>query len=175
MAPMDIAVHAGIVGGLPLAVAAGSVRSAVTVAIEFGNAGNGWAGALVFNVWLRRQLRERRMTQRMLASISGVDHSTISRLLRSRREPSLATATKLAQALRKLDGPLEVADYFVRLPEEAILPTRRVEMALRGDDDLDDADIRALMDAYLVARARRRRTRHASTVRADGRSRAHRS
>jgi len=46
-----------------------------------------------------------------------VDHSTISRLVSGKRAPSLATATKLADALRKLDGIQHVGDYFWRLAE----------------------------------------------------------
>ena len=95
--------------------------SSVAVAIEFGRAGGGWAGALVFNLWLRRQLRERPMSQRQLAALSGVDHSTISRLLRHDRTPSLATATKLAGALRHVrgeQGESDTADYFDRNPRK---------------------------------------------------------
>lgn len=125
---------------------------AVAVAVEFGKAGSGWAGAIVFNLWLRRQLRERRMSQRQLATLSGVNHSTVSRLLRYDRHPSLETATKLAKALRQAGGELDTADYFDRLPEEALFPARRVEMALRADDVLEESDVQRLMWAYLRAR-----------------------
>jgi transcriptional regulator with XRE-family HTH domain len=129
--------------------------ASVAVAIEFGRAGGGWAGAIVFNLWLRRQLRERRMSQRRLAALSGVDHSTISRLLTDDRRPSLATATKLAKALRKVHGETDTAAYFDRVPEETLFPARRVEMALRGDELLDDDDVQRLMSAYLQTRRRR--------------------
>jgi transcriptional regulator with XRE-family HTH domain len=138
------------------------VASTVSVAVEFGRAGNGWAGAIVFNVWLRRQMRERRMSQRQLAVLSGVDHSTISRLVRGDRVPSLATATRLARALGRVDGDGDGFAYFARLPEETVLPTTRVEMALRGDDEINDDDVRSLMIAYLDARTRRRRARQLS-------------
>ena len=55
-----------------------------------------------FNEWLRAQLKAKKMSQRQLAQQSGVDHSTISRLIRGDRMPSLGTATKLA--LRHLLG-----------------------------------------------------------------------
>src|SRR4051794_41290628 len=62
-----------------------------------------------FNEWLRAQLKAKKMSQRQLAQQSGVDHSTISRLVRGDRMPSLGTATKLARGLRELgesdDGP----------------------------------------------------------------------
>lgn len=142
------------------AVAGGKVvSSSVAVAVEFGRAGSGWAGTIVFNIWLRRRLRERRMTQRQLAARSGVDHSTISRLLSGDRTPSLATATKLAQALRELGENDDAIEYFERAPDAVVFPTRRVEAALLGDDDLTDDDVRQLMHAYLIARARRRRER----------------
>ena len=62
-----------------------------------------------FNEWLRAQLKAKKMSQRQLAQQSGVDHSTISRLVRGDRMPSLGTATKLARGLREIgendDGP----------------------------------------------------------------------
>lgn len=148
---------------IPSAVVLGASKmpNALAVAVEFGRAGNGWAGALVFNVWLRRQLRERRMTQRQLAAMSGVNHSTISRLLTNGRAPSLETATKLAHALRHRWSDEQVATYFDLLAERPLMPTQRVESALRGDDDLSEDDVRALMEQYLVARAKRRQQRTA--------------
>ena len=129
----------------------------VSVAVEFGRAGGGWAGGIVFNIWLRRQLRERRMSQRQLAALSGVDHSTISRLLREDRHPSLATATKLVGALRRSgadpDEP-DAASFFERMPEETIFPARRVELALRADEALPESEVRRLMALYLSARRR---------------------
>jgi transcriptional regulator with XRE-family HTH domain len=145
-------VAAGIVAGLAVTNRA---PASVAVAIEFGRAGGGWAGAIVFNLWLGRQMRMRRMSQRQLAALSGVDHSTISRLLLHDRRPSLATATKLARALRQVEGETDTADYFERVPEETIFPSRRVEMALRADELLDDAEVRRLMSLYLDARRRR--------------------
>ena len=141
--------------GLVVGIAASNRAPAVAVAMEFGRAGSGWAGAIVFNLWLRRQMRERRMSQRQLAVLSGVNHSTVSRLLNHDRQPSLETATKLARALRKAGGELDTADYFERLPDETLFPARRVEMALRGDDLLDNADVERLMRSYLRARESR--------------------
>ena len=126
----------------------------VAVAVEFGRAGHGWAGALVFNVWLRREMRERRMSQRQLAHLAGVNHSTISRLLGDGRAPTLDTATKLAHALRLDWTDEKIAAYFDILAERTIPPTQRVEAALRGDPDISEDDVRALMNAYLVRRGR---------------------
>jgi transcriptional regulator with XRE-family HTH domain len=148
-------VAAGIVAGLAVTNRA---PASVAVAIEFGRVGGGWAGAIVFNLWLSRQMRMRRMSQRQLAALSGVDHSTISRLLLHDRRPSLATATKLARALRQVEGESDTADYFERIPEETIFPSRRVEMALRADELLDDEEVRRLMSLYLDARRRRQAT-----------------
>lgn len=107
------------------------------------------------------------MSQRQLAMLSGVDHSTISRLLGGQRVPSLETATKLAHALRQLSRPEEAPQYFDRLSEPAVFPTQRVKTALLGDDDLKDVDVRHLMHAYLVLRAGRRRARQARVAAAS--------
>jgi transcriptional regulator with XRE-family HTH domain len=149
-----VAAGAGLAAGLAVT---NHAPSSVAVAIEFGRAGGGWAGAIVFNVWLRRQMRERRISQRQLGILAGVDHSSISRLLRHDRRPSLTTATKLAGALRQVQGDQaepDTADYFERTPEETVFPARRVELALRADELLDDEQVRRLMNIYLDARRR---------------------
>ena len=149
-----VAAGAGLAVGF---VVTNQAPSSVAVAIEFGRAGGGWAGAIVFNVWLRRQMRMRRISQRQLAALAGIDHSTISRLLREDRRPSLTTATKLAGALKKVPGEQaepETADYFERNPEETVFPARRVELALRADELLDEEQVRRLMNIYLDARRR---------------------
>jgi transcriptional regulator with XRE-family HTH domain len=135
-----------------IVIASPRIPNTVTVAVEFGRAGQGWAGAIVFNLWLRRQLRERRMTQRQLAHLSGVDHSTISRLMAGDRVPSLDTAAKLARALHASNEDIGTELGFV--DGRPVLPTQRVEAALRGDSELDDADVRALMEEYIARRRR---------------------
>jgi transcriptional regulator with XRE-family HTH domain len=146
---------AGIVATGVLA-AGPRVSTAVSVAMDFARLSGGWAGPLVFNIWLRRQMRERRLSQRQLASLSGVDHSTISRLITGGRSPSLETAAKLVHALRLEWTEDQVATYFDLLPEHTLFPTQRVESALRGDPELDDPDVRRLMKQYLSLRQRRR-------------------
>jgi transcriptional regulator with XRE-family HTH domain len=109
-----------------------------------------------FNSWLRSQLKEKKMSQRQLALQSGVDHSTISRLIKGDRMPSLGTATKLARGLREIADESEGPAYFASLQSaRAVLPTTRVEYALRGDDALTEADVRELMQAYIAVRQRR--------------------
>jgi transcriptional regulator with XRE-family HTH domain len=110
-----------------------------------------------FNSWLRAQLREKKMSQRQLALQSGVDHSTISRLIKGDRMPSLGTATKLARGLREISDEAEGPAYFATLNSRAVLPTTRVEYALRGDDVLTEGDVRELMQAYIGVRTRRAR------------------
>jgi transcriptional regulator with XRE-family HTH domain len=170
-APSTDGAHGRIAAGLPLAPQPGAGVVALTLALGGGaslavelarGGGGGFASVIAFNVWLRRQLRETRMSQRQLAAFSGVDHSTISRLMSGERAPSLATATKLTKALHKLGGMPHAGDYFARLAEVRELPTRRVEAALLGDEELDDEDVRALMHSYVQARARRRRLREAA-------------
>src|ERR687892_1563532 len=111
-----------------------------------------------FNAWLRRQLKEKKMSQRQLALQSGVDHSTISRLIKGDRMPSLGTATKLARGLREIADEADGPAYFATLNSRAVLPTTRVEYALRGDDTLTEADVRELMQAYINLRTRRARS-----------------
>jgi len=97
------------------------------------------------------------MSQRQLALQSGVDHSTISRLIKGDRMPSLGTATKLARGLREIRDEVEGPAYFDTLAARQLLPTARVEYALRGDDALNDGDVRELMQAYISVRNRRMR------------------
>ena len=108
-----------------------------------------------FNSWLRGQLKEKKMSQRQLALQSGVDHSTISRLIKGDRMPSLGTATKLARGLREIRDDAEGPAYFASLAARQLLPTARVEYALRGDDALTEADVRELMQQYIAVRNRR--------------------
>jgi transcriptional regulator with XRE-family HTH domain len=110
-----------------------------------------------FNSWLRGQLKEKKMSQRQLALQSGVDHSTISRLIKGDRMPSLGTATKLARGLREIHDESEGPTYFAGLANRQPLPTSRVEYALRGDELLTEADVRELMQSYIAVRSRRLR------------------
>jgi transcriptional regulator with XRE-family HTH domain len=109
-------------------------------------------GSFAFNEWLQLQLKARKLTQRQLAQKSGVDHSTISRLVRGDRVPSLRTAAMLA---RSLDMPAEIdQERFDRSGSPAAL----VEYALRSDDLLNESGIREIMNVYLAARRRRPRS-----------------
>jgi len=110
-----------------------------------------------FNGWLRGQLKEKKMSQRQLALQSGVDHSTISRLIKGDRMPSLGTATKLARGLREIREESDGPAYFASVATRQMLPTARVEYALRGDDLLQETDVRELMQVYISARSRRMR------------------
>src|SRR5581483_6747066 len=88
-----------------------------------------------FNEWLRAQLKAKKMSQRQLAQQSGVDHSTISRLVRGDRVPSLGTATKLARGLREIADDSETPAYLGAVAAAANAnPTARVEYALRADE-----------------------------------------
>ena len=110
-----------------------------------------------FNAWLRGQLKEKKMSQRQLALQSGVDHSTISRLIKGDRMPSLGTATKLARGLREIGDESDGPAYFATQQNRHLLPTTRVEYALRGDEVLTETDVRELMQAYIQLRSRRLR------------------
>ncbi len=108
-----------------------------------------------FNEWLRAQLKAKKMSQRQLAQQSGVDHSTISRLIRGDRMPSLGTATKLARGLREIreDSDTSAALGVVSVGPQN--PTARVEYALRADEALTEPQVRQIMEYYLAVRMRR--------------------
>lgn len=108
-----------------------------------------------FNEWLRAQLKAKKMSQRQLAQQSGVDHSTISRLIRGDRMPSLGTAAKLARGLRAIHDESDAPAYLGILTGASSNPTARVEYALRSDDLLTEAQVRQIMEYYLAVRARR--------------------
>jgi transcriptional regulator with XRE-family HTH domain len=108
-----------------------------------------------FNDWLRTQLKAKKMSQRQLAQQSGVDHSTISRLIRGDRMPSLGTATKLARGLREIRDDADAAQYLGLVTNGTQNPTARVEYALRADDALTEAQVRQIMEYYLAVRMRR--------------------
>jgi len=108
-----------------------------------------------FNEWLKAQLKAKRMSQRQLAQQSGVDHSTISRLVRGDRTPSLGTATKLARGLRELRDEADTPHYFGLVATSTSHPTARVEYALRADDLLSEPQVRQVMEYYLALRMRR--------------------
>jgi transcriptional regulator with XRE-family HTH domain len=120
-------------------------------------------GGLGFNQWLHVQLRARRMTQRQLAQMSGVDHSTISRLMRGDRVPSLRTATRLAHGLGM---PEDVGGLDDRRPGRSGSPMARVEYALRSDDLLRESEVREIMNVYLAARLSRSRGADTTAARA---------
>jgi transcriptional regulator with XRE-family HTH domain len=108
-----------------------------------------------FNEWLRAQLKAKKMSQRQLAQQSGVDHSTISRLVRGDRMPSLGTATKLARGLRELGEDDDGPQYLGLIGGGVQNPTARVEYALRADEALSEAQVRQVMEYYLAVRMRR--------------------
>jgi transcriptional regulator with XRE-family HTH domain len=108
-----------------------------------------------FNEWLRAQLKAKKMSQRQLALQSGVDHSTISRLIRGDRMPSLGTATKLARGLREIRDDAELPAYLGVVNSGPANPTARVEYSLRADEVLSEAQVRQIMEYYLAVRMRR--------------------
>src|SRR5712692_10189340 len=108
-----------------------------------------------FAEWLRAELKGRKMSQRQLAHHSGVDHSTISRLVRGGRMPSLGTATKLARGLRELRDDADPAQYLGLVSSGSTNPTARVSYSLGADEALSKAQVRQIMDYYLAVRMRR--------------------
>jgi transcriptional regulator with XRE-family HTH domain len=122
-----------------------------------------------FNEWLRVQLKAKKMSQRQLAQQSGVDHSTISRLIRGDRMPSLGTATKLARGLREIRDDADTSTALGVVSVGPQNPTARVEYALRADEALTEPQVRQIMEYYLAVRVRRfARTYSSSATAAPG-------
>jgi transcriptional regulator with XRE-family HTH domain len=105
-----------------------------------------------FHEWLRSQLKAKKMSQRQLAQQSGVDHSTISRLIRGERTPSLGTATKLGRGLHEIHDEADTPQYFGLVASAATNPTADVEYSLRADEYLNEAQVRQVMEYYLAVR-----------------------
>ncbi len=120
-----------------------------------------------FNEWLRAQLKAKKMSQRQLAQQSGVDHSTISRLIRGDRMPSLGTATKLARGLREIREDTDTAGALGVVSIGPQNPTARVEYALRADEALSEPQVRQIMEYYLAVRLRRFNRAYAPPVAAE--------
>jgi transcriptional regulator with XRE-family HTH domain len=105
-----------------------------------------------FSDWLRVQLRSRRMSLRQLADRSGVNVSTVSRIVQGKRRPSLSTALRLSRVLAPGPGganpvlPLDLA----RSEADAVT---NVERALRSDPRLSDAAVRRVMTLYHALRS----------------------
>jgi transcriptional regulator with XRE-family HTH domain len=105
-----------------------------------------------FRDWLTLQLRARRMSLRQLANRSGVNVSTVSRIVRGERRPTLHTAVRLARVVRESADESSATRFFGSLTADSLDPVREVERALRADGLLDDDDVRRVMQAYLEAR-----------------------
>jgi transcriptional regulator with XRE-family HTH domain len=104
-----------------------------------------------FSDWLRVQLRSRRMSLRQLADRSGVNVSTVSRIVHGKRRPSLRTAIRLSRVL----GPLATEGspmLLVGTSRNGLDTVATVERALRADPRLSDAAIQRLMTLYHVLR-----------------------
>ena len=110
------------------------------------------ANEVQFRYWLTLQLRARRMSLRQLAHRSGVNVSTVSRIVRGERRPTLRTAVRLARVVRDSADESSATRFFGSLTPESLDPVREVERALRADAQMDDADVRRVMQVYLQTR-----------------------
>lgn len=117
---------------------------------ETGEVSESMSNGSRFNEWLRIRLKARKMSQRQLARRSGINHSTISRLVRGERSPTLATATKLANVFGA-DGGAGAPTHGMA-QDNATSPAARVERALRADSVLGQAEVREVMRLYLSLR-----------------------
>jgi transcriptional regulator with XRE-family HTH domain len=105
-----------------------------------------------FRDWLTMQLRARRMSLRQLANRSGVNVSTVSRIVRGERRPTLRTAVRLARVVRENADESSATRFFGAMTAETLDPVREVERALRGDGSLGDEEVRTVMNVYLSVR-----------------------
>jgi transcriptional regulator with XRE-family HTH domain len=108
----------------------------------------------MFAHWLQTQLLITGMSRRQLAQRSGIDHSTISRLLLGQRMPSLETATKLARVLPELQHQFAEISGINPGTRRTTSPAARMEYALRSDESLTQKDVKSVMEFYLALRAR---------------------
>ena len=104
-----------------------------------------------FGEHLRRELRARNWTIRYFALRSGVDHSTISRLMKGQREPTLATAIRLDAALH---GPSPSADPGIPGRGASFDPLDRIGAALSEDPVLDRRSVDEVLRYYQHVRSR---------------------
>jgi transcriptional regulator with XRE-family HTH domain len=105
-----------------------------------------------FREWLTLQLRARRMSLRQVALRSGVNVSTVARIVRGERRPTLRTAVRLARVVRDTADESSATRFFGSLTSDSLDPVGEVERALRSDAELNDDDVRRVMRVYLGAR-----------------------
>jgi transcriptional regulator with XRE-family HTH domain len=110
---------------------------------------------LDFAAWAISRMLERGISQRHLAERSGVDHSTISRILGGRHQPSHRTALRLIEVLES------------RWCEPDMLTK-----VLRRDPLLVDSDVEQIVDHYRNLRARREREAAPRTLLGPGQATA---
>ena len=106
-------------------------------------------GGTRFRAYLELELRRRNWTQRQLAARSGVDHSTISRILTQTRSPRLETVERLRDALR--GETLRARREWADLPSAV----RTISAILAGDPRMDPQRVNEVIEFYVAARARR--------------------
>lgn len=102
----------------------------------------------LFREWLARKIKTRGLSHTQLALLSGVDRSTVGRLLAGDRSPSLDTAVRLVGALDDEALPTVLA----RLGRRANHPTR-VAQALSEDPQLSETAEARLMRCYRELRS----------------------
>jgi len=87
------------------------------------------------------------MSLRQLAAHSGVSASTVSRVVRGDRQPSLQTALRLANVLRAVGDDFNPAAQIGAMVDR-FEPATDIERALRADSRLSETDVRRIMLMY---------------------------
>ena len=95
-----------------------------------------------FRLWLREEMDARRMSQRMLGRLSGVNHSVISRILATDRSPSINTMVRLAAVFGA-----DIPAYLVPLGVEPGPLHARIRNTLM-DMGVDPAVIQEMLAVY---------------------------
>jgi len=101
----------------------------------------------LFREWLARAITARGLSQAQLALRSGVDRSTVGRILNGDRRPTLDTAIRLVGALDTAAMP-RVFARLGRLADD----TDRVAQAFRDDPHLSGSNAAKLLRCYLNLR-----------------------
>jgi len=98
-----------------------------------------------FDCWLTSELAQLRLSPARLARLTGLSRSTISRLLRGERRPTVESATRIAVALDSMrpHGDVERRTDMVA----------RVRHELAADPTLGRREVRQIMAHYVLQRA----------------------
>lgn len=100
------------------------------------------------------------MSLRQLGERSGVNASTISRILRDGRRPTLRTAMAIVRVMHGATDETSATRYFGS-PRGQPDPVAAVEHSLRADPTIGDQEVSRILQLYLALRGEAGRVRRA--------------